>query len=64
MDSKPSNHTTESAKNPKGQSDSMSAMIVGKPHMGNPEFKSGPTHVISPTSYIGHNSLEHGRGGK
>lgn len=58
MDSKTS--TTESAKNPSGQHGTMSATITGVPHCGSPEFKASTPHVISPTSTIGHNSLEHG----
>lgn len=61
MDSNsPSVSTTESAKNPMGQHSTMSAAFVGTPKCGNPELNHGTPHVISPTSTIGHNSLEHG----
>lgn len=50
--------TTESAKNPKGQWSTMSALATGKPSCGNPDLNATTAVVISPTSSMGVKSLE------
>lgn len=61
---KPSTVVTDSAKNPEGQRSTMSNMPVGTPSFGNPELNSAAPKIISPTSTMGHNSLECGGGKK